>query len=448
MADDLTSKQETVSAKFFNAFINNGWDPSDSEYEKLLSDCFGKTGIYPLSNSKKDIEWRDNFDKQVLALQQYAISRSINTTGWIWSRGDGMMEFLNTAAKDKCGISGSLDSWNPMDVVGVLKSSEQKIKKEINTELIKGVDADINRDLLNSIMIKYIRSGELMPVSLKKIKKTEGPAFEMSKDLNSRNAKLKAKHKFNFKNFYCDLEWSVYKNEWKTAQEISWDMIDPGSVITTKYEVHVQARAFQGKNPREKPQHSLAAKGAGAMLGKSSITPLDNFVKNIGFKPTPSPANHRYIPRPGQPWKEYHKSYWRTMYNSLKNATIAGSKINFGTPGAYGEGSNSKILGWDAALDAACRADEEGLKTRGQSRSSGSRLTAKLWGLEWLHRYHEIDKAGKWDIFCYQLYKASTKELPGTGPFIKVFGKTGRSMKSKMDHIKTIPETIIDWDNL
>lgn len=448
MADDLTSKQESVSAKFFDTFINNKWNPTDTQYEKLLSDCFGKSGIYPLGNSKVDVEWRNNFDKQVLALQQYAISRNINSVGWVWSRGDGMMGFLNNIAQQRCGVSGSLDSWNPMDVVGVLGSSENKIRKEINDDIIAGVDPDTNRDLLNSIMIKYITSKELMPVSLKKIKNTEGPAFEISKDLQTRNAKLRSKHNFTYKNFYCDLEWSVYKNEWRTAQEISWDMIDPGNVISTKYEVHVQARAFQGKNPREKPQHSLAAKGAGAMLGKSSITPLDEFVKNVGFRPVPSPSSHRYIPKPGQQWKEMHKSYWRTMYSDLQNATIAGSRINFGTPGAYSEGSNKKILGWNAALDAACQADEKGLLTKKESRSSGSRLSAKLWGLEWLHRYHEIDRAGKWDAFCYQLYKASTKELPGTGPFIKVFGKTGRSIKARMAHIETLPETIIDWDNL
>ena len=33
MADDLTTKQETVTAKFFQVFLDNNWDPSDENYE-------------------------------------------------------------------------------------------------------------------------------------------------------------------------------------------------------------------------------------------------------------------------------------------------------------------------------------------------------------------------------------------------------------------------------
>ena len=98
-------------------------------------------------------------------------------------------------------------------------------------------------------------------------------------------------------------------------------------------------------------------------------------------------------------------------------------------------------------MEAACKADEEDARTP-NGRSAGSRLTAKLWGLEWISRYNEISKAGKWEQFTYQLYKASTKELPGTGPFIKVFGQTGRSRKEMKKHIETLPAHNIDWDNL
>ena len=33
MADDLTTKQETVTAKFFQVFLDSNWDPSDEKYE-------------------------------------------------------------------------------------------------------------------------------------------------------------------------------------------------------------------------------------------------------------------------------------------------------------------------------------------------------------------------------------------------------------------------------
>jgi len=444
MADDLTAAQENVSAKFFQLFLDNNWDPSDEKYTSLLSDCFGSTGLMPLGNSKADIDWRSNFDKQVIALQQYMVSRTIPSSGWKLSRGDGMMGFLNGIAQSRCGVTGSLDSWNPMDVVAVKKTKEQALKTKIEQDVIRGVEPETNKGILNGIMIEAIMKKELMPISLKKINSKERPAIEVSKDLKGTNAKLKAKHYFKFENFMCDLEWDTNKNEWKTAQEISWDMNDKGGVVRAPYYVHVQARAFSGKKSREKPQHSLAAKGAGAMLGKSSIVPLDDFVKKLGYRAVPSPKEHRYIPNAGQPWKQTQKNYWSALYQRLKGVTIDGQKIKFGTPGAYGQ----KIeKGFDAVLEAACKADEEDARTP-NGRSAGSRLTAKLWGLEWISRYNEISKAGKWEQFTYQLYKASTKELPGTGPFIKVFGQTGRSRKEMKKHIETLPAHNIDWDNL
>ena len=451
MAIDLTAQQESVSAKFFQVFLDNNWDPTDKQYEELLSDCFGSNGIYPLGNSKKDVEWKTSFDKQVLALQIYMTSRSIPASGWEWSRGDGMMGFLNDIAQQRCGVS-TLDSWNPMDIVGVKTNKESALRRLIEQDVIIGVDKDTNKSILNGIMIEAILKKELMPVSLKKIKSTERPAMEVSNDLKGNNAKLRAKHDFKYVNFQCDLEWSTYKNEWRHAQEISWDMNDRGGVIRAPYFVHVQARAFQGKNPREKPQHSLAAKGAGAMLGKSSIVPLDEFVKNLGFRPTPSPNAHRYIPSPGQPWKKTQRNYWIGIYNRLKGVRIAGQSINFGRPGAYGESMSDRQMGFPAALDAAIEADENDYKTRGQSRSSGSRLIAKLWGMEWLSRYYEISKRKKFDAFAYQIYKASTKELPLMGPFIKIFGQTGRSRKEIKANIQRLIDEgdieQVDWDNI
>ena len=445
MADDLTTKQENVSAKFFQTFLDNNWDPSDQKYATLLADCFGSTGIMPLGDSKVDIDWRNNFDKQALALQQYMVSRNISATGWKFSRGDGMMGFLNGIAQNRCGVKGSLDSWNPMDVVGVKTSAEQRLRSQIESDVIRGVDPPTNKELLNGIMIEAILKKELMPISLKKITAKERPAMELSKDLKGTNAKLKAKHYFKYENFMCDLEWNSDTNEWKNAQEISWDMNDKGGVVRAPYYVHVQARAFSGKKSREKPQHSLAAKGAGAMLGKSSIVPLDEYVKNLGFRAVPSPNQHRYIPSAGQPWRQTQINYWVALYNRLKGITISGSKIKFGSPGSYGSKGIEK--GFESALKAAIAADQDNLQTPNR-RMAGSRLTAKLWGLEWLSRYNEISKRGKFDQFAYQLYKASTKELPGTGPFIKVFGQTGRSRKEIKKHIETLEATNIDWDNL
>ena len=79
------------------------------------------------------------------------------------------MNFLNKIAQQKGGVTGSLDSWNPMDVVAVKKSEEAKIKKRI-TEMCDTGDKLLNLNNLNALMEEYIRDKKLMPISLKQQK--------------------------------------------------------------------------------------------------------------------------------------------------------------------------------------------------------------------------------------------------------------------------------------
>ncbi len=78
--------------------------------------------------------------------------------------------------------------------------------------------------------------------------------------------------------------------------------------------------------------------------------------------------------------------------------------------------------GFNRALDQAIIADENSYRTP-DGRSSGSRLTAKLWGLEWLNRYWKMSKQKNFDAFAHTLLTASKKEAPGMGPFIKIMGR-------------------------
>ena len=452
MAEQIpTSFQEQFSIDFFKLFLDNNWDVNDQKYRKLLVDCFGRNGKFPFSsnfpNTDKGIkdreEWRSSFDKQVLALQLYMGSRRISNSGWKWSRGDGMMGFLNDIARDRCGVTGSADSWNPMDIVAVQISKEGKIKEEIERDVIKGVDAQINKELLNGIMIKYIQSKDLMPISLKKINRNERGAFEESDNLKGKAAKRKHSYNFTYSQILCDLEWSTYKNEWKNAQEISYNMIQPASATKAGVNISVQARAFQAKDSREKPQHSLAQQGAGAMLGKSPVAELDRFVSDYGVKKVLSPNDHPQIPAKGKKWTQTQKNYWIALQRKLAGLQINGKKIDFKSPGSYGEGmranivyskdskgkkTNQKLTGFAAALESACEADEKDFRVKGdQKRKSGSRLTAKLWGIEWLWRYYQMSNKGVWDAFAYRMIKGAKKELSDTGPFIKILGEQGRT---------------------
>ena len=442
-----TAIQEELSIDYFKTFLDNNWDVSDQKYQKLLSDSWGTRGKFPFSNFgntdsdiRKGHEWRSSYDKQVLALQQFMISRDFPFSGWKWSRSDGMMGFLNSIAMHRCRIK-TLDTWNPMDIVAVQSKKENIIMNEIEKDVISGVDGDINRDLLNGIMIKYIKSKDLMPISLKKINNNERGAFEESDNLKGQGSKRKHKLDLTYSEIMCDLEWSTYKNEWKNAQEVSFTMTQKPSAAKAGVVIRVQARAFSGKNSREKPQHSLAQQGAGAMLGKTSIDDLEKYVTDYKVSKVLAPDKHPKIPAKNQPWKKQDKDYWIARYNSLKSISIDGKKINFNHPGSYGEGMRAntitndkgkKLTGFAAALESACKADEEDKRVRGDnSRKSGSRLTAKLWGMEWLWRYYNMSMRGTWDAFCYRMIKASKKELSDTGPFIKILGEQGRTKSQK-----------------
>lgn len=452
MAEQIpTAIQEELSIDYFSLFIESNWNVSDQKYRKLLVDSFGRNGKFPFyrnfpttEKGQKDKEtWRSSFDKQTLALQTYMMTRKFPNSDWKWSRGDGMMGFLNNIATTRCGVSGSLDSWNPMDIVAVQSSMEQTIKDEIEKDVIDGVDKDINKDLLNGIMIKYIKGLALLPISLKKINDNERGAFEESDNLKSIAAKKKHKLDLEYSAVDCDLEWSTDKNEWKNAQEISFTMTQKGSVTRAGVVIRVQARAFSGSDSREKPQHSLAQQGAGAMLGKAPVGELDNFVTSFDVKKVLSPKDHPQIPDKKTKWTQTQKNYWIALQSKLEGLEINGKKINFNTPGSYGVNgrvntirakdangnyTKTELTGFAAALESATEADYRDRRVKGdEKRKSGSRLTAKLWGIEWLWRYYQMSRKGTWDAFTNRMVKAAKKELSDSGPFVKIVGEQGRT---------------------
>ena len=463
MAQEIipTAIQEEISIDYFDLMLKNNFDVSDSKYRKLLLDTWGETGKFspnrfPNMNTEKGrherLIWIDSFDKQIGGLTQFFISRGWSKlAGWKWSRGDGMMGFINDVARQRCGVK-QLDSWNPMDIVAVQSSMEQTIKDEIDSFILDDVDDDINKDLLNGIMIKYINGMALLPISLKKVAENERGAFEESDNLKGRAAKRKHHLDLTFAGFKCDLEWSTVKNEWQNAQEIAFNMEQKPTVIKAGVFISVQARAGRAVAPREKPQHTLSQRGAGAMLGKAPIDELEKFVKEYGVIPPHAPKDHPMIPKVGKAWTQNQKDYWIGLQKELAAATIGGKTIDFGTPGSYGQsglntrfkkdakGKNTKtkLTGFALALESACAADELGLTTTPGGRESGSRLTAKLWGMEWLARYYEMSKRGVWEPFAIRMMKAAKKELSDSGPFIKILGEQGRTAAQKQLRVAKI----------
>ncbi len=164
MAQEIipTNIQEEISIDYFDLLLKSNFDISDSKFRKLILDTWGRGGRFPPDrfpnmNTEKGrherLVWIDSFDKQMNGLIQFFISRGWRTfSGWKWSRGDGMMGFINDIARQRCGVK-QLDSWNPMDIVAVQVSMEKAIKDEIDSLILPTVADDINKDLLNGIMI-------------------------------------------------------------------------------------------------------------------------------------------------------------------------------------------------------------------------------------------------------------------------------------------------------
>ena len=418
-----TEKQENVSRLFFETYLKAGFGLTEFQQAELERKAFGKpSGMYPTASK----EWQENYYKQIQALVQYMVTHNVPRQGWVWSRGNGMMGFLNQVAVDKCGVS-TLDNWNPMDIVGVVGSYESIIKQTCDSMIVRpttDTQKTVNRGILNEIMVENIYNNKLLPISLKFINKKERPGYELSPDLQTQRIRDKMRHHFKIKEVTCDLQWNVQDNQWKNNQEISWKLYDDGGNGRKAVNIKIQGRAFSSRAARENPQHEGTPEGAGAKLGKAAITELRSFVTGLGLANVPSPGSHPQIPKPGEKWEAGHKSYWISLYNSLSSASVGGQPINFMSPGAYGEGMNPSASGFSAALDAACTADEESrMVTSDPKVPAGNRLTSKLWGLEWLKLYVAITQRGKWDAFTHLMYHSCKKELPGMGPFIKIAGR-------------------------
>ena len=421
-----TEKQENTSRLFFESYLNASGNLTQYQKDQLEQAAFfGPSATYPdvgmrngqPINTPFARAWRQNFYSQLEALGMFMSSYGVhNKNGWQWSRGNGMMGFLNSIALQRCGVS-TLDNWNPMDIVGVQASADSIIRQTCEAMIIPNpqtaAQKETNKGILNEIMIEMIEENKLMPISLKFIdeRKRERPSFEVSRELKTAAQTLAAVRHFRIAELKCDLNWNVAAREWTSNQEFSYFLRD------RDLSIKIQGRAFGARAARENPQHEGTPEGAGAKLGKAAIQELRNFVTNIQLVPPDTPTQHPQIPAAGQTWTNEMKGYWVSLQNSLASATIGGAPINFMSPGTTTQN------GFRAALDAACDDDEnERFVANDPKVPCGNRLCTKLWALEWLKVYQQIDNANRFDAFMQCMYKACKKEAPGMGPFIKIAG--------------------------
>ena len=96
-----TAKQENGSKVFFQSMVEKNKEPSDAEMLKVY-------GGY-------DQSWKETYIKQSDALKKFLKNRK----GYVYSRDNGIMPYIEKVAKSECGVSVK-DRWNPMDIVMVL----------------------------------------------------------------------------------------------------------------------------------------------------------------------------------------------------------------------------------------------------------------------------------------------------------------------------------------
>lgn len=385
-----TAKQENGSLVYFQLYIESAVPP---KYEVLLK------AVQKVYRNVPD-DWMQSYGKQAAALKSYLKTNK----GYSYSRDSGFMPFIEGVAKAKCGVSIK-DRWNPADIYMVKRSKESAIRNKIS-KITNSTDRDKNLQLLNEYMRELVLSKDMLPISLKAIKKTT-PSAQI--DLANVGNGISKKFSIVTGSVKCLLSFGNKSvNEFDTG-EFAFDFIAGNEMV------HGQSRNFQYSVPRNLVQTDLTPKGrsAGAKLGKVSSSALDTFLNNNGLKRPASASSDSNIPSVGN-WKKSDIEYWVDFFNKIKNVKVGGAPIDFGSIVATND-KGKTVSGIEGVLKTAIGAEEK-------TRSSAGRFSSKLIGLRWVYVWGQIEKKGLMDEWLQTLYYGAKKEFGDkNGPFVKIY---------------------------
>ena len=391
MAGDAkeTAKQENGSRVYFELYIEKNVKDFST-----LSKAVKK--VYPNVNN----EWMESYEKQAAALKKYIG----NNKGYEYSRDDGFMPFIEGIAKKNCGVSVK-DRWDPADIYMVKKTKKNQIENKLK-ELTKGTDKEANLLALNDYMRILMANFDMLPVSLKAIKKSTKEA-----KVEPANAGGKGKHldlKVVPGSVKCLLDFG-HKNDFEfDTGEFAFDF------CVGEEEIHGQARNFQYSVARNLVQTDLTPKGrsGGAKLGKVSSEALDSFLSKAGLPRPASASKDPNIDPPGQ-WKEENIKYWIKYIENLQGYKVAGRPIDLGKLEVKMKNSTST---------GAAEVIRNAILSEDKTRSSAGRFSSKLIGLRWAYNWVLIEKKGLMEEWLKTLYYGAKKEFGGkNGPFLKIF---------------------------
>ena len=375
-----TKKQENGSLVFFEQLIEKGKEPTIAFVEK---------NAYP----DMPAIWYYYYQLQGKALKQYLG----NQKDYAYSRDDGIMPILETAAKNM-GVS-TKDNWNPMDIVMVKKKQQAKIIKQVQEIDKSGDEKTAKLERLNLLMQELLVKKTLLPISLKGLTKTSKQAKIEEANLGKKK-QIKFKLKTNSLN--CDLD--MEKPPLFDTGEFSLRFFAGES------EYALQVRSFRYSKPTTGPQTDITPKSGGAKLGKSSVDATRPFLKKIGLDLPPSVVKDPMITISGK-FTPQQIDFWTNLYDKIKDVKIEGQKVNWDAPLVYGDRKSSfknNLL--------------TGLKNYQKDRNTLGRIFSKLHALRTIALYQKIDKKGVFDKWLETLYYGAKKEFSNlNGPFIKIF---------------------------
>jgi hypothetical protein len=387
-----TAKQENGSRVYFELVIEKNKNPEKDFVE--LSKAVKK--VYPNVNN----EWMESYAKQAKALKKYIGQQK----GYEYSRDSGFMPWIEGIAKSKCGVSIK-DRWDPADIYMVKSRKRAEIEKKI-ISLTSGTDKESNLLALNDYMRVCMANLDMLPVSLKAIKKSTPEAKAepanaggkgKSLDLKVVPGSVKCLLDFGHKNAF-EFDTGEFAFDFKVGEE----------------EIHGQARNFQYSVARNLVQTDLTPKGrsGGAKLGKVSSEALDDFLRKVNLPRPASASKDPNIDPPGK-WTKENIKYWVEFIKGLQTKKVAGRPIDLG--GLKVKMGNKETMGPEEVIKNAIISEDK-------TRSSAGRFSSKLIGLRWALCWHLIEKKGMMDEWLKTLYYGAKKEFGGkNGPFLKIY---------------------------
>jgi hypothetical protein len=386
MATDAkeTQKQENGSKLAFEFAIEQNKFPQVLDFEK----------VYP----NMPAYWMDIYKAQSKAIKNYLA----NKRGYNYSRDTGIMPFMEQLASKKMGVSVK-DRWNPMDIVMVSRAKEVDIKKNMQFIADGKEKPDDKLIKLNLYMKDLLKNKDLIPISLKALKKGATTAL-----LEEANLEKKSKgviFKLKQGSIKCDLD--MVKPPLIDTGELSF------SFFVDDEQVKVQIRSKRYSKAATGPQIILAPVGraSGALLGSASTEAIDLFLRPLNLQRPPSPSKDTQVDVNGK-FSKSQIEFWSKLFDRIRNVTIDGSKIDYDAPLDLGSKTNvnfKEIL-------------EYGLQYKDSNRNTLGRITSKLFCLRYIEVFNSISKRGMWSEFLSCLYYGAKKEFGDkNGPFIKIY---------------------------